>query len=569
VAAIGGVASVLSFSTSVSIGALGDQGDVIVGQLIAALGYLALGAWLAAGRSHRFVGWLMMGVGWSWGLGFLIHARTSLWLTVVLVSWALPNFMAHLVASYPDRRIEPVWRWFVVAAVYVLPISIRLVYVFVTPDFANTLDEAGAPMVVHNLLLVTPDAALAKFFNSLAQGVWAVAYLGVALLLFRRRLTATQAARRSAALFTWIGIGACVVWAGIAIASLFLYRTDSGQLAYQLALLWVLTGIVVLTAIGYDLFVRRQIRHAAFGQVVVRIADDDDAVSIQDALAEWLGDPELFVLYRNADESGWVTSEGHRSAPAGEDFNDRRGVPVIVDDREVARVLVDAAIDPELVRPSVAALSLGLHNQALLALTRAQMEEVAASRRRLLDAADNARRHVQESVAATVVAPLLVLREGLVRLRTADSGGVPSGLAAAVRQVQVIAENLRKISHGLYPTVIDDLGLVAALRTLADGRGIRIEMGEEAGYRRTQRSQVDCYFILARLFDQIGRQPKQPDVGVRVDSIDGESRLIIDLPNDGEFDLRPVFDRLAAARGTAVWQGSQLIMMIPDHGAAG
>ena len=83
---------------------------------------------------------------------------------------------------------------------------------------------------------------------------------------------------------------------------------------------------------------------------------------------------------------------------ASADGDRRRTTLVERDGRPLAVLLHDPALDPDLVRATAAAAGMAMENERLHAELRAQLEEVRASRERIVHAADDERRRVERNL---------------------------------------------------------------------------------------------------------------------------------------------------------------------------
>ena len=122
-----------------------------------------------------------------------------------------------------------------------------------------------------------------------------------------------------------------------------------------------------------------------------------------------------------------------------------------------------------------AAARLALENERLQAEVRARLEELRASRARIVEAGDAERKRLerdlhdgaqQRLVGTLAVAPARALTAG----DAADSEAAARLDEADAELREAIAE-LRELAHGIFPAVLADEGLAAAVEALAeDGR---------------------------------------------------------------------------------------------------
>ena len=150
----------------------------------------------------------------------------------------------------------------------------------------------------------------------------------------------------------------------------------------------------------------------------------------------------------------------------------RARTPVERDGRVMATLVYDAALDddPELVEAVGAAAAIALENERLHAESEARLEELRASRERLVAAGDEERRRLERNLhdgaQQRLVALSLQLRmiQGRIRRDPAEAEHLVD--AASDELAQSLSE-LRELARGIHPAVLNH-GLPAALEALAD-----------------------------------------------------------------------------------------------------
>ena len=156
----------------------------------------------------------------------------------------------------------------------------------------------------------------------------------------------------------------------------------------------------------------------------------------------------------------------------------------------------------------------------------------------------------------------------------------------AVRQLlDPIAEQLRRLSHELRPTILDDLGLLPALEFLADGVSKRsvlsIAVRGSASARLASTTEIALYRIVQEALTNVTKHARATRVSVDVLGEDGRVRCSIRDDGIG-FDVAEVLarrgkqglgligirERVDALRGTlqivsAPGQGTELVILVP------
>jgi signal transduction histidine kinase len=192
---------------------------------------------------------------------------------------------------------------------------------------------------------------------------------------------------------------------------------------------------------------------------------------------------------------------------------------------------------------------------------QAQLAEVRASRARIVDAADRARREIernlhdgaqQQFVSATL--QLQVWR--------ASHGELPEQAQTELDQVLVdlragLAE-LRELAHGLHPAVLSDRGLERALSSLADRAPVPVALRTELSERLAMPIEAAAYFVVAEALTNVAKHAHASRAWVHVHEDDGCLRVEIGDNGAGGADLRPgsglqgLRDRVAAVNGTLI-----------------
>jgi signal transduction histidine kinase len=203
--------------------------------------------------------------------------------------------------------------------------------------------------------------------------------------------------------------------------------------------------------------------------------------------------------------------------------------------------------------------------------------ELAASRARIVSAADETRRRIErdlhDGVQQRLVSLLLTARTAqamappeLAELR-AQLSGVTAGLAEAL-------EELQEISRGIHPAILTDGGLASALKTLARRSAVPVELDVRTKTRLPEPVEVAAYYIVSEALTNTAKHARASLVGVAVDVHDGV--LELSVRDDGSGGADPVrgsgliglTDRVDALGGTIdvaspVGRGTTLRVTLP------
>jgi signal transduction histidine kinase len=227
---------------------------------------------------------------------------------------------------------------------------------------------------------------------------------------------------------------------------------------------------------------------------------------------------------------------------------ERAGVPLGVlsyaDDSAADRLLVDL----------VERVGLAVEIGRLRAELRRQLDEVEASRARIVAAGYEERRRLErdlhDGAQQRLVSVGLTLRHAQMGLAGTSAG---QGIDAAVDQLTLAINELRELANGVRPAHLDD-GLDAALRELASRTPIMVDLhvGPE---RHPADIEATAYFVACEALTNAYKHAAATNVDLRVQCADG--RLELTVADDGVggahpdrgSGLRGLSDRIAAQGG--------------------
>jgi signal transduction histidine kinase len=394
-------------------------------------------------------------------------------------------------------------------------------------------------------------AVIAAYASALTLPVWRsdVATIGLTLLLAAVAaygyLRAAGPLRRARLVALRATVAVVAVLAGGAAVRLAVPSGDAAEptlLAYEAVLC------------GVSLYLLARLREQT-AQTVADLVVDLEATrsgTLRDALGRALGDPGLEVGYWIEDSGAFLDHDGRRVAvPApgsarSATFLERDGrrVAILVHDRS-------AVTDPALSDALASVTELAASHASLQAEVREQVDELAASSRRLLAAAGEERRRLEARLRAGP-------ERGLGRLAEALDGASAqhgNGLDAVREQLDLVLQELRELARGLHPRELTEQGLGAALATLASRSPVPTEL-RVVEQRLPQELEAACYFVCAEGLANVTKYASASTAHVRVAHVGGW--LTVDVADDGVggadpargSGLRGLRDRVEALGGT-------------------
>jgi hypothetical protein len=227
-------------------------------------------------------------------------------------------------------------------------------------------------------------------------------------------------------------------------------------------------------------------------------------------------------------------------------------------------------------RPSDSRLLAALSGQAAVAFRNAAMEsqlaahvaeldhttrELSASRSRIIQADDAARRTLEEAISRDVLPHLVALPDQLVGARRAVALGSSNGIDLLVTATNDALESLRELTRGVFPTQLARSGVEPALRSLLARNGLASALhvdASAAGQRFSPRVEAAVYFCCAEA-SRSASGLSSLELSVTEDD------LVLEVAgvSAGDVDLRAIGDRVGAVAGSVTTAPALITLTIP------
>jgi len=478
--------------------------------------------------------------------GVLLLAAGLAWFLGDVASWAVylhRGPLIHLVLAYPFLRPRTRVAWATVAAGYLC---------------------AALPS-----LTASVRATLAVAVALVLSAVY-----GYAVASGPERRARAAALGAAAALAIALSAGAALRLAGVPAG-------QAAELAYDLLIAGMAAGLCA------DLRWGRWARAAVTGLVV----DLGEPGPLRTRLARALGDPGLTVGFWMQARRGYVDEAGrsvHVPPEPAAVIPGGRVVTFLDVGGERVGVLIHGAsalADRALVAEVAGAAQLAMANIGLRENVRARTTDAAASRRRLVEAADAARRGLAEELRQGPGRRL----ERVAGLLHDAAAGKPAGthpqdlqgealgdLTAGLDRAQAV---LRDLVVGIHPPALTAGGLPAALPALVQLSAIPVSLSVPPG-RFPANVETAGYFVCSEALANIARHAQASHAWIRVWQQD--SCLHLEIGDDGiggarvggGSGMRGLADRVAALGGvlsvdSPLASGTRLTVNLPLPGTAG
>jgi signal transduction histidine kinase len=487
---------------------------------------------------------------WSDPFGPQAHGTSAPTPLLILIPAALLVSVAAVVVRFAgssgDERLQ--LKWFAAAAlllvvVFIASIWVNSVAVNVLQSLAFLCQWTAIAIAVLKYRLYEIDVVVSKavLYGSLAVFITAV-YLGLVVGV------GTLAGNRRSPLLA--AVAAAVV-----------------AVAFQPVRQWAarLANRVV--------YGRRATPYQVLSDFAQRIggtyADQDVLPRMAQIVAAGTGAGQVVVWLRVGDELRPEASSGrsHTARPLpvdGDDLPPLPGADLSVPVMHQGELLGAISIQMpkgEPLRPAGQQLVADMASQAGLVLVNVGLiEDLRASRQRLVTAQDEARRRLERNIHDGAQQDLVALA---IKLRLADMAvdEGPEQTRHILGELHVGAaealENLRDLARGIYPPLLADLGLAAALGAQAGKSALPVTVEADGIGRFGQDTEAAVYFCCLEALQNTAKYAQATQARICLQAHSGSLRFTVTDDGTG-YDarctpmgsgLRNMSDRLAALGG--------------------
>ena len=530
------------------------------------LAYLAVG--LLAWQRHpaERIGLLFTIAGYAWFLPALTRLHDPLPFTIGWLTGSLYQaVLAHLALAWPYGRLRSRLDRAVVAVNYACNIGSNVVQML----FWNPRTEGCGPACPANLLLVHGSARLYRTAGTVGSIVGiGMTVVIVALIAWHWR-SARGYARRAMTSLAWVALPIGVFVTIVEIPS------DLGlsSLITQGILPLILIAAPAAYAIG---MVRARNARRAVGVALVSLEPGPPPGRLRDALAAALGDPALQLAFRMPGHSGYRDTSDQAvdpaRLPAGRMLTavDPAGDAVLIHHEELRH-------EPDLVKVTVTAACLALEHSRLQAEVAAQLEQVRASRARIVQAGDAARRRLERDLHDGAQQRLVTLSLALGMARSRAAGADPelvSLIESAGKEAQEALVELRELARGIHPAVLTETGLAGGIQALVERSPVVTTITAVPDGRLPAAIEATAYFVVSEALANVAKHALASSAQVTIRQQPG--RLLVQVTDDGAGGARPeggsglrgLADRVASVGGvllidSAPGRGTRLEAEIP------
>ena len=189
-----------------------------------------------------------------------------------------------------------------------------------------------------------------------------------------------------------------------------------------------------------------------------------------------------------------------------------------------------------------------LKNVGLSADLAARLQDLRASRQRLVAAQDDERRRIERNLHDGAQQHLVALKVklGLAEMQAVkDPEMARSTLAELKRDADEALETLRDLARGIYPPLLADKGLAAAIESQARRATVPVTVDAIGIGRYPQEVEAAAYFCVLEALQNVQKYAHARHAAVRLNQVDGQLWFVVKDDGVG-------FDAAGARRGTGL-----------------
>jgi signal transduction histidine kinase len=294
-------------------------------------------------------------------------------------------------------------------------------------------------------------------------------------------------------------------------------------------------------------------------------------VALQTVGDEWpLGGENVPTLVARTGRPARIDGHGQGSGALGEAMREQgirsaAGAPIIVEGQLWGMMFVGSTLKDPLASDTGARLASFTELVATALANATSRAELAASRARIVAAADDTRRRIERNLhdgaQQRLVALGLELRAAQATLPP-ELGELRSELASVAEGLASVQEELREIARGIHPAILAEGGLAPALKTLARRCGVPVELEVRAQSRLPDTIEVAAYYVVSETLTNVAKHAQASVVQVEAEAAGGILRLDVRDDGVGGADtsrgsgLAGLRDRVEAVGGTLTLQSA-------------
>ena len=236
-----------------------------------------------------------------------------------------------------------------------------------------------------------------------------------------------------------------------------------------------------------------------FGRIFDAIPDLATPAQVQGALREILEDPDLHVYWWDWERDCYVGIDGGPEEPRPGDG--AMATPIAYETRRIGMLVHDAKLleAPEFTSSFIPMVRIAMERDRLHRDLVAKLEQLQASRLRLVRASDSERRRLERNLhdgaQQRLTTTLLTLRA--LEAEVTGDRALTALVERTLDELQGAIDDLREIARGLHPPLLAREGLEAALRAGPSRTAVPVELEVRIPGRLPPAVEAAAYYVAA------------------------------------------------------------------------
>jgi signal transduction histidine kinase len=180
------------------------------------------------------------------------------------------------------------------------------------------------------------------------------------------------------------------------------------------------------------------------------------------------------------------------------------------------------------------ALSAYIENPQLAAMLREQLDELRASRARIVAAGDAERRRIERALhdgAQQHLTGVAMRLDEVRRTMDGDAAKAAARLDDIAAELRDAMHELRELARGIHPAILTEAGLGPALATVARRSTVPVDLSLTLDGRLPLPTEVTAYYVVAEALTNVARSARATRAGVTVER--RERSIFIRITDDG------------------------------------
>jgi signal transduction histidine kinase len=545
-----------------------QKADFILGPVFVGL------YWRRARPESRF-GPLLIGFG-AVGAVYILQSSSNPWLFGVSLHWESVVYLVNLVLilTFPTGRLDGLAAKLILLAAVVAVILPYAVVITLVPQLGPDGSISGCrALCPDNALAITSQLSLAVDLTRYDRVAIIIVALATGGLLVWRMVTGTPPQRRALA----IGAPIALLFTLLQITYQLFMLVNPNAAALHSVIQWGLAGARSLIWYGFlfALIAAQLFAGRVLHSLVRRSLRRPSQHELETMMREPLGDPGLRLAFWDPETQTWTETDAEGINGPSPEPESGRGLAIFARGDGTPAVAIDhdaqLADDPELLRAVGAVALLAAENAELDAASNDAQAELRRSRARIVAAGDSERKKLERNLHDGVQQRLVAvrIRLALAGEHVAEQATIHDKLEGIGESVEEAIEELREVAHGLYPPVLTERGLLAALTEVRRHATTTLDVhATHVGQHPAELESAVYYCCLEAI--QNATKHGGPAVQIAVMVREDADELSFEVSDDG-----PGFDASDAHTGTGLQNmrdrvgalnGHISIVTTPGHG---